>query len=567
MTKRTNRFSFSIRGAQKGESVPGLSELQQYLQRLGYLKGGFEPDTLDEKTSDAIQQYQANYGLKVTGEADEATITELEQPRCGVPDVAGVSTALAEFVLRGCNYDRATLTYRFENTTADLTAADQRTAVRNAFATWSREIPVDFVEVGANQTSNFTIGWHTGNHGDGSAFDGPGTTLAHAFYPPPCGGQHSGEMHFDDAETWALNQGANQFDLETVSLHEIGHLLGLAHSDVAEAVMFANYGGQRRILSADDIQGIQQLYGARHNNGEFYTTDGSGNIILLRRYPGWRKDWTLIIPGNFGGSNHTDLLFYDRTARQGEFYTTNGLGGISRLILHNGWRQTWSIIVPGNFGGNTRSDLLFYDPTTGQGEFYTTDGNGNIQRLGSTHQGWRQTWSMIIPGNFGGSSRTDLLFYDPTTGQGEFYTTDGNGNIRRLGNTHQGWRQTWSMIIPGNFGGSSFTDLLFYDPTTGEGEFYTTDGNGNIRRLGNTHQSWRQTWSMIIPGNFGGSSFTDLLFYDPTTGQGEFYTTDGNGNISRLGNTHQSWRRTWSMIIPGNFGGSSFTDLLFYERG
>ena len=70
---------------------------------------------------------------------------------------------------------------------------------------------------------------------------------------------------------------------------------------------------------------------------------------------------------------------------------------------------------------------------------------------------------------------------------------------------------------------------------------------------------------MIIPGNFGGSGgYTDLLFYDPNAGEGELYTTDGRGGITRL-SRYNNWRKTWSMIIPGNFGGSGgYTDLLFW---
>lgn len=54
--------------------------------------------------------------------------------------------------------------------------------------------------------------------------------------------------------------------------------------------------------------------------GAFYTTDGNGGIRRLRVNSGWPHDWTAIIPGNFGGDGHTDLLFYDRTA-----WISNGL--------------------------------------------------------------------------------------------------------------------------------------------------------------------------------------------------------------------------------------------------
>lgn len=46
----------------------------------------------------------------------------------------------------------------------------------------------------------------------------------------------------------------------SVALHEIGHSLGLAHSDEREAVMHPFYVEQHYGLKQDDIDGIQQLY-------------------------------------------------------------------------------------------------------------------------------------------------------------------------------------------------------------------------------------------------------------------------------------------------------------------
>ena len=44
----------------------------------------------------------------------------------------------------------------------------------------------------------------------------------------------------------------------------------------------------------------------------------------------------------------------------------DGRGGLSQIGGTDSWRNSWSLIIAGNFGGNSgRSDLLFYDPRVG----------------------------------------------------------------------------------------------------------------------------------------------------------------------------------------------------------
>jgi len=52
--------------------------------------------------------------------------------------------------------------------------------------------------------------------------------------------------------------------LHDITTHEFGHMLGLSHSNVPTATMYAGYAGcstTQRSLDADDIAGIQSLYG------------------------------------------------------------------------------------------------------------------------------------------------------------------------------------------------------------------------------------------------------------------------------------------------------------------
>ena len=296
-------------------------------------------------------------------------------------------------------------------------------------------------------------------------------------------------------------------------------------------------------------------------NAEFYAANGSGGVAMLRGHGNWRDTWHSIVPGDFGGGSHTDLLLYDRSAGYGEFYATDGSGGVGLLRAQPGWRTTWDIIVPGNFGGTGRTDLLFYDRETGTAQFYATEG-GVIGGL-RTYTNFRTSWDLIVPGDFGGDGHTDLLLYDRSAGYGEFHTTDGSGGMRLL-RSHTNWRTSWDIIVPGKFGGDGRTDLLFYDRAAGRGEFHKTDGQGGIAQL-RSYDGWRNTWTMIVPGNFADGSTTDLLFYDRAAGWGEFYRSSGKASLSQL-KAFDNWRTSWSQIVAGDFGGDDWTDLLFYGR-
>lgn len=68
------------------------------------------------------------------------------------------------------------------------------------------------------------------------------------------------EIHFSEAVFWSVSEKTLGYDFLTVATHEIGHALGLGHSEVKGALMYTDYQGKNS-LQADDIAGIQTLYG------------------------------------------------------------------------------------------------------------------------------------------------------------------------------------------------------------------------------------------------------------------------------------------------------------------
>lgn len=150
------------------------------------------------------------------------------------------------------------LSYSFQALTQKIPSDQVREEILRAMAAWSRAAAVKFTRGNdASAPKNINILFGSRDHGDRYAFDGQGKVLAHTYYPSlPNPEPIAGDLHFDDDELWKVG---DDVDLYSVALHELGHALGLGHSDVPNAVMYAYY---RRAseLTPEDIGAIQQMY-------------------------------------------------------------------------------------------------------------------------------------------------------------------------------------------------------------------------------------------------------------------------------------------------------------------
>jgi hypothetical protein len=100
------------------------------------------------------------------------------------------------------------------------------------------------------------------------------------------------DTHYDDQEhTWVDGAVANGFDIETVALHEIGHCLGMLHTNVNGSVMFPSVSPNftLRTLQPDDLAGIRDLYPTGGWRGFELAPAGSaspnGSISVVSRIP------------------------------------------------------------------------------------------------------------------------------------------------------------------------------------------------------------------------------------------------------------------------------------------
>lgn len=283
-------------GCHAGEKIDGLAKLKNYFYHFGYINYNNSTnftDDFDISLESAIKTYQLNFNLNATGWLDGPTVSQIVRPRCGVADITNGSSSMNygkktqskdSSIHSVAHYsffpgeprwpsDQTDLTYAFlpDNQLSDTVKA----VFGRAFERWAAVIPMNFSETSSYFDADIRIGFFSGDHGDGEPFDGVLGTLAHAFSPP------SGRFHLDGDENWVVNEeiessgSSSAVDMESVAVHEIGHLLGLGHSSVEGAIMFPTISaGTRSVeLQSDDIEGVQNLYGPNPNyNGSIGPT-------------------------------------------------------------------------------------------------------------------------------------------------------------------------------------------------------------------------------------------------------------------------------------------------------
>lgn len=158
---------------------------------------------------------------------------------------------LVAFPQAYCKLDSNRISIKYASSLGRWSQGEMQSKFESAFQVWARH--ADLVLL--SERAGITIEAQT------CRIDGPSNTLA--WSELGCSRMTRVRQCYDTDERWVDSDraGTGEIDIISVLIHELGHALGLPHTNERGNIMYPAYSGPQRELGPWDIKEIQRRYG------------------------------------------------------------------------------------------------------------------------------------------------------------------------------------------------------------------------------------------------------------------------------------------------------------------
>lgn len=154
--------------------------------------------------------------------------------------------------------------YTFLNKPKNLDFNKTKAEIKKAFSTWNKATGIGFKEVSNLESYDMTFDWQ--NRDSDERFKGNQNILAYANINCKQSVLGNG-IRFCNNHVWTLSGENGKKDLQTVALHEIGHILGFSHNTKNNSVMYPEIGNVPQI----ELTYYDKIYASILYPGDYFS--------------------------------------------------------------------------------------------------------------------------------------------------------------------------------------------------------------------------------------------------------------------------------------------------------
>jgi predicted Zn-dependent protease len=271
-----------------------------------------------------------------------------------------------------------------------------------------------------------------------------------------------------------------------------------------------------------------------------------------------------VVLNDFNGDGRSDILWRNSLSGDTYIWNMNGTaisaqGYVRQVDVSSGWQ----IQGTGDFNGDGRSDVLWQNTNSGQTYIWTMNGNtiaaeGYVRQLDIS-----SGWQIQGTGDFNGDGRSDIFWRN--TKSGETYVWNMNGTtIASEGYVQSvGTSSAWQVQSVGDFNGDGRSDVLWRNSSSSETYVWLMNGTtiasqGNIQSIGAN-----SGWQVQGTGDFNGDGRSDVLWYNPSSGQTTIWKMNGIAIDSQDPSQSVGAESGWQVQSIGDFNSDGRSDVLW----